>query len=80
MEVGAGKLESCSHRHRSHLRLHNPRTQPHGNLIPFFLQSAFQEDPSVPFGVPQMLEISGSFSCDSLDSLLPADSHIDGNL
>lgn len=62
--------------------LHSPRILPYVNLILLFLQPAFQEEPTVPVGVSQMLiilAISPAMPYPQ-DYLLPPNSHVDGNL
>ena len=64
------------------LHLHSQRILPYVNLILLFLQSAFQEEPSVLVGVSQtliILAISPAVPY-SLDYLLLPNPLIDGNL
>lgn len=80
--VDTGGVKNWGHGYHTYPYLHNPRIQPDINLIPLFLWSASQEEPSVPVGASQILTILvvPPALTHLLDYLLPADSHMDGNL
>lgn len=75
-------VKNWDHGHHTCFHLHSSRIQPCVNIILLFLQPAFQEELSVPVGVSQTLTILAISPAMAypLDYLLPANSHIDGNL